>query len=230
MVDRDMGKRGPKPRHTLDDLLDAATERIDIDGFRALSMSGVARQLGCSVSGLYRYVGGLEELVVALQKRAIEQYRDGLNRAIASLDHDEARPPQPARFALRRIVASFGYYSEHGETHPASHRLLAAFISEPSVILSSEAARSVDATLAGVIAINAESLTAAREAGALSEGDDVQRTYLLWASLHGLGQFRKRDRILPVHLQHAALQKRLLHDILLGFGASADLLVEILGT
>ena len=24
MVDRDMGKRGPKPRHTLDDLLDAA--------------------------------------------------------------------------------------------------------------------------------------------------------------------------------------------------------------
>ncbi len=224
-----MGKRGPKPRHTLDDLLDAATELIDIDGFRVLSMSGVARRLGTSVSGLYRYVGGLEELVVALQKRAIEQYRDGLNRAIAALD-GEATPSDPARFALRRLVTSFGYYSEHGETHPASHRLLAAFISEPSVILSSGAARSVDATLAGVIAINAAILTAAREAGALSEGDDVQRTYLLWASLHGLGQFRKRDRILPLHLQHAALQKRLLYDMLVGFGARAELLDEVLAT
>ncbi|MFP6684270.1 MAG: helix-turn-helix domain-containing protein [Polyangiaceae bacterium] len=223
-----MGKRGPKPRHTLDDLLDAATELIAIDGFRVLSMSAVARRLGTSVSGLYRYVGGLEELVVALQKRAIEQYRDGLNRAIAALDEDEATPSDPATFALRRVVTSFGYYSEHGETHPASHRLLAAFISEPSVILSSGAARSVDATLAGVIAINAAILTAAREAGALSEGDDVQRTYLLWASLHGLGQFRKRDRILPLHLQHAALQKRLLYDMLVGFGARAELLDEVL--
>jgi AcrR family transcriptional regulator len=191
-------------------------------------MSGVARELGTSVSGLYRYVEGLEQLIVALQRRAIEGYRKGLLHAIDTAACDSLAPEDPKRAALRHVVTSFGYYAKHAERHPTRHRLLGAFLSEPSTVLSDDAARSVDTTLGQVIAISAASLTAARETGALAEGDDEQRTYVLWAGLHGLDQFRKRDRIQPPRLQTATLHTCLLRDMLVGFGADPCLLATIL--
>ena len=55
--------------------------------------------------------------------------------------------------------------------------------------------------------------------GALSAGDAMVRTHLLWATLHGLDHFRKRDRIQPEALKTQALEIAAYRVTLRGWGA-----------
>lgn len=57
------GGRGPKRGLTLDRILDAAVEVADAEGYQALSMNRVARQLGFTAMSLYRYVDSKQTLI-----------------------------------------------------------------------------------------------------------------------------------------------------------------------
>ncbi len=65
------GGRGPKRALTLDQILDAATEVADAEGFAALSMNRVAKQLGFTAMSLYRYVDSKNTLVDLLMDRVV---------------------------------------------------------------------------------------------------------------------------------------------------------------
>lgn len=60
---RHLPARGPKPGLTLDQIVDAAIAVADADGFGALSMRRVARELGVGTMSLYRYVPSKVELL-----------------------------------------------------------------------------------------------------------------------------------------------------------------------
>ena len=47
---------GPKQKLTVDEVVDAAIEIADRDGLAALSMRGLAQQLGLGAMSLYTYV------------------------------------------------------------------------------------------------------------------------------------------------------------------------------
>ena len=47
---------------------------------------------------------------------------------------------------------------------------------------------------------------------------------MIWAGLHGLEHFRKRDRILPERLQVKTVEQAMMRSLLLGFGASEEAL------
>jgi AcrR family transcriptional regulator len=57
------GRRGPKPRHSVEDVVEAAIALADADGLAALSMRRVAGMLGLSTMSLYTYVPSKAELV-----------------------------------------------------------------------------------------------------------------------------------------------------------------------
>jgi AcrR family transcriptional regulator len=59
-------RRGPRPRVSLDAVLDAAIDIADADGLAALSMRGLAERLGLGAMSLYTYVPGRDELVVLM--------------------------------------------------------------------------------------------------------------------------------------------------------------------
>jgi AcrR family transcriptional regulator len=59
-------RRGPKQKLTVDEVVDAAIELADRDGLAALSMRGLAQQLGLGAMTLYTYVPGRNELVVLM--------------------------------------------------------------------------------------------------------------------------------------------------------------------
>lgn len=59
-------RRGPKQRLTVDEVVDAAIEIADRDGLAALSMRGLAHQLGLGAMTLYTYVPGRDDLVVLM--------------------------------------------------------------------------------------------------------------------------------------------------------------------
>ncbi|MFF2087227.1 TetR/AcrR family transcriptional regulator [Nocardia sp. NPDC058176] len=68
---QESGGRGPKRGLTLDQILDAATEVADAEGFAALSMNRVARQLGFTAMSLYRYVDSKDTLIDLLMDRVV---------------------------------------------------------------------------------------------------------------------------------------------------------------
>ncbi|GAA1958313.1 TetR/AcrR family transcriptional regulator [Amycolatopsis minnesotensis] len=63
-------RRGPKPAHTVDDVVRAGIEVADADGFGAVSMPRIARHLGLTPNALYRYVRSRDELLVLLADTA----------------------------------------------------------------------------------------------------------------------------------------------------------------
>ncbi len=62
--------RGPRPKITLEEILAAAGELADADGWEALSMRGLARRLGVGAMSLYTYVPGRSELFELMIDRA----------------------------------------------------------------------------------------------------------------------------------------------------------------
>ncbi|MET9489449.1 TetR/AcrR family transcriptional regulator [Nocardia sp. NPDC006630] len=67
----DPGSRGPKRGMSLDEILEAAIAVADAEGYAALSMSRVAKQLGFTTMSLYRYVDSKETLVELLLDRLV---------------------------------------------------------------------------------------------------------------------------------------------------------------
>ncbi len=59
-------RRGPKQRLSVDEVVDAAIALADRGGLAALSMRGLAQQLGLGAMSLYTYVPGRNELIVLM--------------------------------------------------------------------------------------------------------------------------------------------------------------------
>lgn len=63
---RDEPRRGPKPRHTIGDIAEAAVRVADAHGLAGVSMSVVADAVGLTTMALYRYVDSKTDLYVAM--------------------------------------------------------------------------------------------------------------------------------------------------------------------
>jgi AcrR family transcriptional regulator len=64
-------KRGPRPRFTIDQVVDAAIALADAEGLEAATMQSVADALGATKMALYRYVPGKAELGALMLERAV---------------------------------------------------------------------------------------------------------------------------------------------------------------
>lgn len=94
---------GPKPAHTVGQIVDAAVRLADAAGFAALSMPRIAKQLGLTAPALYRYVNSKDELLVLVNDtawgpppdavRTATHWRDGAGAwTRAVVDRFRARP------------------------------------------------------------------------------------------------------------------------------------------
>jgi AcrR family transcriptional regulator len=59
-------KLGRKPTQSVEQIVDAALELADADGFAALSMPKIAQKLGLTANAIYRYVRSRDELLVLI--------------------------------------------------------------------------------------------------------------------------------------------------------------------
>lgn len=64
-------RRGPKPKHTLEGITDAAVAIADADGLAVVTMQRVAERLGTTKMALYRYLPGRADLDAAMLDRAL---------------------------------------------------------------------------------------------------------------------------------------------------------------
>src|SRR4051794_2674120 len=63
--------RGPRPRFTVDDIVQAAITVADTEGLEALSMRKVADTLGVGTMSIYTYVPGRAELLHLMHDTAL---------------------------------------------------------------------------------------------------------------------------------------------------------------
>ncbi|MGN8025176.1 TetR/AcrR family transcriptional regulator [Microbacterium sp. 22242] len=75
------GRRGPKPRHSLDGIADAAIAIADAEGLEAVTMQRVAASLGTTKMALYRYLPARADLDAVMLDQAL-----GAPRALPDAD------------------------------------------------------------------------------------------------------------------------------------------------
>jgi AcrR family transcriptional regulator len=68
---RERPGKGPKPGLSLDRIVQAAIRVAEADGFAAVSMNRIGRELGASAMALYRYVGAKNELLPLMLDAAV---------------------------------------------------------------------------------------------------------------------------------------------------------------
>jgi len=110
--------KGPKPGLSLERIVDAAIRVAEADGFAAVSMNRIAKEVGASAMALYRYVGAKDELIPLMLDVAIGDppsppapgedwrsamgrwcwsYRDALRRSPWTLRVPISEPPNTPR-------------------------------------------------------------------------------------------------------------------------------------
>ncbi len=216
-----MGKREDRREERQHQLLRSAMEILAEGGVGALTIPRLAKHMDASVGGLYRYFPSKEAIIVALQKRAIDAFSDLQASAIAEVERAGRSSPEPI-LRLARAIAAFDVLLDMAEEAPIEHTLLDTFLSAPQASLSDEKARDIDRHLRPVLERCRAELEGLADAGVLDPSDAMVKTHLMWAALHGLSHFRKRDRIQGPELQVRALSGPLIYALMRGWGAKPD--------
>ena len=141
MIRMTMSRRERLRASTIDEIKHAALAQIENDGAAALSVRGVARDIGMSPAGLYRYYDGRDALLTELITDAYTDLAVAVERAIASEDGSSADRfaagvrayrawalAEPNRFLLIFGTPIPGYAApEGGPTVEANRRMGQAF-------------------------------------------------------------------------------------------------------
>jgi AcrR family transcriptional regulator len=75
------GKRGPKPAHSVGQIVETAVRLADDEGFAAASLPKIAKALGITANALYRYISSKDELLVLLAEAGWGPPPESLARA-----------------------------------------------------------------------------------------------------------------------------------------------------
>ena len=197
-----MGRREDRRRARQREAVVHALALYREGGYSGLTMATLAERMGASVGGLYRYFPSKADLIVALQHEALNRFMVHMTGA---LQHISA--PWDRVTTVARSWASFRAAA------PVEFKLLNDAVAEGERQLDDDKVKAVDAQVSKVLEVLATELSRAATEGVIMPGPSLTRAYMLWASLHGLEQLRKRDSRQPEELKVDALMAALLNDL-----------------
>lgn len=218
-----MNRRQRRRRERRHKMLDAAMTIIVEQGIDALTIARLANALDAAVGGLYRYFPSKQALLGALQIRAIERLGREFDHLIAHVERSAAVTSVadgPGAVRLACVLTMVMYYMDHAEIAPDRHRLIDAPMSIQAPKLGADQFKAVEEVLSLLLERVTSQFREAVSCGVLDDGDNVQRTHILWGTVHGFDHFRRRDRMLAVTLQSRTLVQMSLRALMGGWGAS----------
>jgi len=213
-------------------ILALAMRQVETQGLDGLTLQQIARDLDYTVPALYRYFPSKDALVAELQRRVV-----------ALLDHKhcevEARTQEwlgnqsqedQERFGPLAPIAATGlFYAGLARSAPQAFGLLAASLGDPRHLIDDGQAQAVIATALPIFDRLARSIRYAVEARQLDPGNAPERVLVIWSSLHGVAQLAKLERLAPDRLDSQRLCASLLEALLIGWGADASRVRELIG-
>ena len=200
---------------------DTALALIAEDGIDAFSIHRVADRLDLTVGALYRYYSSVDDLLSAVQIEVLE----GFDRYLTDIN-DRVVEASPLR---RLITISYAYLALEA-LQPERFRLIARFVSAPDPVLETRAAMGAMDVTRRLLGHLAALIAEAQRTGALSIGNPLDRSILVWSSLQGLAERQKLATLDPELFHPERLTRELLCTFLLGWGADGTTIYELLDT
>jgi AcrR family transcriptional regulator len=202
-------------------VLAVATSVFEREGLAGLTLGRVAKELDLVPAALYRYFASKDDLVAAMQHRAVSELSTAFRGHLAETAN-ALSDLHPKTRALAMVLAMGRFYEALPETHPHAWRLVAVLLGDPQVLLPDEQARGVLPHVAEFLAA-AEEIVAAAQTHALEGPRDAAptRTVQLWAALHGALTLQKLARFdaAPRSASKTSVAMALVSDLLRAWGA-----------
>ncbi|NVB36585.1 TetR family transcriptional regulator [Pseudenhygromyxa sp. WMMC2535] len=210
---------------TIERIVETALRLLETEGFEALTIQRLAKELNYAVGALYRYFRSKDALLVALLHRIMDRIGEDLQAAQDWLQERDAAAsaddPADER-AMRRLLAICHVYIGFAQRRPAEYGLISTLIGDPREFLATEAAAPIVPALIRLQLTLTELINGAAKAGALDEGNGRERGVILWAGMQGVLQLRKLGRFGVAGVELDRLAPIALRTILLGWGAKAS--------
>jgi AcrR family transcriptional regulator len=199
-------------------VLAVATGVFEREGLAGLTLGGVAKELGLVPAALYRYFESKDDLVAAMQHRAVEELAEAFRRHLADVS-EGLKGLQDETRALAMVLAMGRFYEALPRARPQAWRLVAVLLGDPQALLPDDQARRVLPLVADFLQTAEEVVAGALRARAIEGTRAVAstRTLQLWAGLHGALTLQKLARFGPVDASSVAMS--LVVDLLRGWGA-----------
>ena len=217
-----MGLREERKQERQAAVLAAATRIIQSSGIDSVTMAAIAKDMSASIGGLYRYFPNKEAIFFALQINALKAFEQSLDEIMATKSEVSSRIE-----TLRRLVLAFQAWTRFRITHPMAFSLLDQFLSSPSRTLDESGRVKVNEHLKRVLMKLSSTLHDAVALGVLHPGNQMARTHILWAAMHGMEHFRKRDSEQPDSTRVDVLRPQMIAALLIGWGASKGLVSTV---
>jgi len=210
-----LSPRARRRERRRDEIVNAALALLGEEGLDGLTMARLAAELDLTPGALYRYFSGKDALVVEMQAVCLDVMMTRFEATTPS------PPSNPIVAALAEILRVAWFYAELPREDPSAYRLISLTLANPDPVVADEAAVRVREPLERALTMVADRLVSAADVGALSAGDAISRSVLLWASVQGVVQTGKLDRLAPGFFAPILRVTQLLEALLLGWGAPA---------
>lgn len=212
-------------------ILVLAMRQVETLGLDGLTLQKIAHDLDYTVPALYRYFPSKDALVAELQRRVVAL----LDQKLAEVEErtqkwlaDQSSEDQERLGVLAPVAATGLFYAGLARSAPQAFGLIAVSLGDPRHLIEEAQARAVIETALPMFDRLAHSIRAAVRAGQLDPGNAPNRVLLLWASLHGVAQITKLERLAPDQLDSQRLCASLLESLLIGWGADASRIKEVI--
>jgi AcrR family transcriptional regulator len=207
------------------EFLDAAQHIIALEGFEGLTMSRLARELDTVDSAVYRYFPSKGALVAEIQKESIERLEASLTTITASGEQlYTARGLDDRTAAVSRLVLFGRWLCATSDTYPEELRLLQLIMSQRASALDSEGGQRIFPFAMQLLAHAIAAIEVAKSAGAVRDGDSIDRAVIWSSALSGVLQTDDLEKYAPDLFGGSRLARQASLDLLRGWGADEELL------
>ncbi len=175
-------------------------------GLEGLSINKLAHALDYTPGALYRYFPSKDALVLTLIEEVVADVSAELVSSVDGLE------------PLEQIRACIAVWTRFAHTSPERFGLIASTFSVARAFLSADivAEQAIGSMMKGLGPLR-HALSKASDAGLLSEGDPIDRTLVLFASVNGLLMLRKQAQRAPGLVDIDRLIATLVETLLLGW-------------
>jgi AcrR family transcriptional regulator len=209
-------------------IIDTSLAIITQEGIESLTIQRIAGELGYAVGALYRYFRSKDELLVAVQRKLIDSLRQDMDEAAERLDTYLSRTKTDEHSAaLLRIMIVAARYSRFASEQPAQFQIITMILADPRELADDIVVRQqLLPALGGLLDHVSGLFDAAAANSALTKAPSARRTLTLWATIQGVLQFRKLERLDMPGLDLSVLLPYAVDSLLSGFGADSDRLKD----
>ncbi|MGD8257257.1 MAG: TetR/AcrR family transcriptional regulator [Desulfobacterales bacterium] len=184
-------------------ILDAARQLLFQKGLNGTTISQIAKIAELGVGTIYFYYANKEEVFVALQEEGLKILLKKIKTA-----HDDSLNPET------RLINMAQAYLAFSEENKNYFDVINYFLSSPEVVFASDLKEQIYQHGNNILAYIEHTIVAGTDVGLFKKVDPRRSSLTLWATMHGLIQFKKLQNTLLQNDSHQQMVEFAIHQFI----------------